>query len=188
MTDGWEELARPEESLALIHHKGPSLLELGNGLNLSAEQLNYSQCPKRAEKSLNLPQILLSSLHVSHCPKHPITSPACTQHFQHKSHQFLTCFLLCHFAELFLPTWQRSVCKNQTHPQFWDSSVSQPVQGHCFYHTGILQPHHNEKQDGLRKSRLGTCGICLCQSTAIIGPRFREGKEITYLQKHLSNQ
>lgn len=46
MTDGWEEPACPEESLALIHHEGPSLLELGNGLNLSAEQLNYSQGPK----------------------------------------------------------------------------------------------------------------------------------------------
>lgn len=51
-----------------------------------------------------------------------------------------------------------------------------------------LQPYCKEKQVGPRKSRLGTSGIYLCQSKAIIGPRFREQKEITYLQKHLSNQ
>lgn len=92
-------------------------------------------------KSLNLPQILLSSLHLKHCPKHPITSSACTQHFLHKSHQFLTCFLLCHFAELFLPAWWRSVCKNHPHPQFWDIDLSpSQFKGALFSTLGFYNP------------------------------------------------
>lgn len=150
-------------------------------------------------ESSNLPWILLSSFQHSHCPKHPTPSPAL-----HSGFPLIHVFPR---QERLIPDLSPSVplCKPrcraapaQLPEERMQKAAPFPFSGHDFFPPGSrkgpcfstvgLQPHRKEKQDGPRKSRLGTSGICLCHSKAIIGPRFREEKEITYLQNHLSNQ
>lgn len=150
-------------------------------------------------ESSNPPWIRLSSLQHSHCPKHPAPSPALRSRFP-SIHGFPR-------QEQLIPHLFPSVpfCKprhraaparpaeegtqKQPHPPSRDIiSFFQPITGGARFSTVGLQPHRKKKQVGPWKPRLGTSGICLCQSKAIIGPCFREEKEITYLQKHLSDQ
>ena len=128
----------------------------------------------------------------SHCAQHPAPSPALHSGFPlilvfprqerltpHLFHSVAFCKPQCRAA----PAQLAEECRRRAAPT--------PLSGHCLFlpggerdapfSTAGLQPHSKEQQDGPRKSRLGTSGICLCQSKAIIGPHFREEKEITYL-------
>lgn len=192
----------PTASLALTYRKAPSRISPRNlAMALIYLLHNLIKVSARNEliKSSNPPWILPSSFQHSHCPKHPAPSPAL-----HSGFPLIHVFPR---QERLIPylfpsmTFCKPRCRAapvQLAEECMEKVALSPFSGHhCFlpgskkdarFSTVGLQPHHKEKQVGPRKSRLGTSGIRLCQSKAIIGPGFREEKEITYLQKHLTNQ
>ena len=151
-------------------------------------------------ESSSLPWILLSSLQHSHRPKHPAPSPA-----PHSGSPLIHVFPRQERLILYLlpsmpfcrprcraaPAQLAEECmqKKQPHPPSRDIvSFFQAVEGVLVLAHWVCNPTVRRSRLALGNPGLGTSGICLCQSKAIIGPHFREEKEITYLQKHLSNQ
>lgn len=182
----------PIGSLALIHPKPPSHIpprKLATALIYLLHNLIKVSARNELIESSNPPWILLSST-----PAQPL--PEAPWFLRQEPRQ-----------ERLIPYWfsHTAFCESRSRAapaelaeECMPKAAPSPFSGHHFFLPGNkrdarfstmgLQAHRKEKQDSPRKPRLGASGICLCQSKAIIGPCFREEKEITYLQKHLSNQ
>lgn len=126
-----------------------ALIYLLNNLIIVSDQ-------NELRESLNLPQILLSSLHLIHCPKHPITSPPCTISYTRATYSFLVSF--CAILQSCSCPTGRGVCaKPSLVPPFWDMFLSPSQFKDALFSTlGFYNPT-------IRRSRmaLGNPGLVL---------------------------